>query len=230
MQLTKSLYLLAGGSYGTQGNVYALRHKDGVILIDAGEPGAERTIDQNLQSWGLGELPITHVLLTHAHVDHAGCAAYYRERGAAVVCGEEDAPMLRAGGFLEPTPFEGMDFPPCEADIPLRGDTRLDVNGIPFTSYATPGHSPGSRVYACEAQGQSLLFVGDLASCEGTRGELASLGWTGDPQYHREAFIQSVRRLATFRPDILLGGHGIPCLRDPCRTLRSACAAALLMR
>lgn len=230
MHLTESVYWLAGGCYGTQGNAYGILHANGLILIDSGEPGAEAIIEKNRRLWGLDKFAVTHVLLTHSHVDHAGCAACYREQGAQVICSAEDAHMLQSGGFPAPWPFDDMDFPPCKADMLLHGDTSFTLCGLEFQSLATPGHSPGSRVYICAKDGYNLLFTGDVASCEGSRGETAALGWKGDPDYNAAQYVESAKKLCTVPADMLFGGHGFPCMVDPSRVLRSTYATALLTR
>jgi len=229
MRLTESIVWISGAPYGMQGSVYALQHENGVILVDCGEPGSEKVIDRNLHIW-LQDAPVTHILLTHAHVDHAGTAAYYRARGAKIICSAADVPALNHGGFTSPTPFEGMDFPSCQADIVLEEDGELELDGYHFQVYMTPGHTAGSSIYRCEIDGKTVLFTGDTVSCDGSRGELSFPCWAGDPDFDRTVYTQSLAKIFLLKADMLLGGHGIPCFEDPSRTIGHTYAETLRQR
>lgn len=54
MRLTENIYLLAGVSYGTLGNVYGIVYRDGLVMIDCGRPDeAVPVIEENLRAWHL---------------------------------------------------------------------------------------------------------------------------------------------------------------------------------
>ena len=84
MKLREHLYLLSGGVYGKLGNVYALQHDSGYILIDCGRYDALDIIRQNMAYWNISEHKITHVLLTHGHEDHAGSSSWIQNMGAQI--------------------------------------------------------------------------------------------------------------------------------------------------
>ena len=56
-------------------NVHLVRSEQGCILVDAGLPGSEKRIQRALRSAGLSFEDIKLIVVTHAHVDHAGSAA-----------------------------------------------------------------------------------------------------------------------------------------------------------
>lgn len=66
---------------------YLVRVDDWVVLIDTGS-GSERsnvTLEAGLAAAGVNLADLTHILLTHGHIDHYGGLPYLRERTKALV-------------------------------------------------------------------------------------------------------------------------------------------------
>ena len=232
MKVTENVYWLSGGPYAAAGNVWGIRCEQGVVLVDTGIPSAERIIENNLELDGLAELPVTHVLLTHAHYDHTGSAAYFQKKGAEVIIGAGDAPTLENGDFLKPMPYAGyMDsaFAPCRPDRVLEGDCSLELSGRLFDCLHLPGHTPGSTVFVTEITGKRAFFTGDLIYCEDADGTPMQV-WAGDPGYCRETVIQSMEKLYAMQIDMMFGGHGIPRLAEAMIPLRNTYREYLLAR
>ena len=155
-------------------NCHLVIEKDGCILVDAGLPGSEHKIERALKAHGLAFKDIKLIVITHAHVDHAGSAARVRElSGAPILAHEGDLDyylqkkkmtfcstgwfgrvFLRTGLILQPY----VAFSP---DILLRADEVLDLRayGIKGVARPTPGHTAGS-VSVQLATGH--VMVGDL--------------------------------------------------------------------
>jgi hydroxyacylglutathione hydrolase len=155
-------------------NSHLVTGSRGCVLVDAGLPESESKIEKTLTKHGFSFKDIKLIVVTHAHVDHAGSAHALRElSGAPIVAHADDAkhfsrdtPMTfcPTGWFgrlflktqLMYEPYKG--FVP---DILLSGDDTIDISryGIPGTIKHTPGHTAGSisvEMFAKEA------LVGDL--------------------------------------------------------------------
>ena len=210
MKIREKLIQVCGGPYGQVGNAFAVRHDEGWILIDCGNPAAHGVITENLRYWGVDPAEITHVLLTHAHFDHAGTAREFREQGAKIVVGADDAPMLRCGGPGPDSPFVENIMPCCEPDVLIHGDEELCIGGVRVRALAMPGHTAGSLVYLTEVDGEQLLFSGDMFVCDGEHGDRAKPWWRGDMAYSAQQLSDSFARLwkMKLQPDIVAGGHG----------------------
>jgi len=211
MQLRKKLFMVSGGTYGRLGNAYAIQHDRGFVLIDCSVPGAQETICKNLHYWGIPENEITHVLLTHGHDDHAGCAAYFQLRGAKVCVGSADAHMLINGNFGPDSPQTNHVMPACRPDILLENDTVLNVGGLSIKVFTMRGHTDGSVIYYVHLDEDEVLFAGDMFFTDGEKGDQAFTGWKGDMTYSGEKLGESFARLwkLNLRPTVVLGGHGI---------------------
>jgi glyoxylase-like metal-dependent hydrolase (beta-lactamase superfamily II) len=155
-------------------NCHLVIDEKGCILVDAGLPGSEHKIERVLKAHGLAFKDVKLIVITHAHVDHAGSAAHVRElSGAPILAHEGDLDyylqkkkmtfcstgwfgrvFLRTGLILQPY----VAFTP---DILLRADEVLDLRAYGFDGFArpTPGHTAGS-VSVQLASGD--VMVGDL--------------------------------------------------------------------
>jgi glyoxylase-like metal-dependent hydrolase (beta-lactamase superfamily II) len=150
-------------------NGFILRDDDGqVTLVDMGVKQSGKKVMAALTSIGSGPSDVTRLMLTHAHPDHAGGAAYVaQETGHAFGIHEADADFARRGVspprdrsfFLGRLLGRGKNgFPPVSV-----GETFTDGQVIPFAGgiqvVHTPGHSPGHASFLLQESG--VLITGD---------------------------------------------------------------------
>ena len=155
-------------------NAHIVKGPNGCILVDAGLPGSEKKIEASLKANGLTFKDIKLIVITHAHVDHAGTAAKIRRlSGAPIVANEGDLkyylrkePMsfCSTGWFGRLFIKTGLMFEPYEAftpDILLTEGQTLDLKpyGLNGQVQHSPGHTGGSISVNLDSQ-QAL--VGDL--------------------------------------------------------------------
>ncbi|OZG73039.1 MBL fold metallo-hydrolase [Hahella sp. CCB-MM4] len=146
----------------------------GAILVDAGLPGSEARISKKLSEHGLGFQDIKLIVITHAHVDHAGNALRLRELCRAPVVGHAgDLPFYRQekqmtfcptgwfGRLFKLTRAIQQPYQAFEPDILLHDNDSLHLQdyGINGEVRHTPGHTAGS--VSVELSDQQAL-VGDL--------------------------------------------------------------------
>ncbi|MBO4251595.1 MAG: MBL fold metallo-hydrolase [Clostridia bacterium] len=138
---------------------------------------------------------IKHLLLTHAHFDHAGNAALLQADGVKVYISAIDNPKLSDGGTLDSN--FGRHYPPLCADVLLRDGDKLCLSGIDVEVIATPGHTDGSLTFKTG----DMLFTGDTLFLE-------SVGRTDFPTGDREELIRSVKKLFALGGDYkVFPGH-----------------------
>ncbi len=227
MQLLPDLYLLNGFAYATHANFYLLRSDEGNVLIDSGTfPSDLESAERQLAVWGLNLDSVDHLLLTHAHYDHVANAATLRERGATVVAGPGDAEGI-ALADNRTLPYVGYPVQPCEVDRVVRDGDVIEAAGFRITAIHAPGHTDGCIIYEVDHAGRKVWFTGDVLMAPAEDFE-AQLGWEGSEEFDRETYIESLKRLAAMRPDVVLAGHFIPYLRDGWRLVGRAYMKALL--
>jgi glyoxylase-like metal-dependent hydrolase (beta-lactamase superfamily II) len=158
-------------------------------LIDAGT-GEPRHLDAVADA--LAGERLAHVLVTHAHVDHAS--------GVVALAGRFPGTRFFKMPWTErdsrwPAPWE-----------PLADDQSIDAGDEVLRAVHTPGHAPDHLCFWHERS--RTLFSGDLA-LKGTtvyippnlKGDLAD-------------YLASLERVRALRPARLLPGHG-PVIDDP---------------
>ena len=167
MKSREHLYLLSGGVYGMLGNVYALQHDSGYILIDCGRYDALDIIRQNMAYWNISEHKITHVLLTHGHDDHAGSSSWFQSMGAQIYVGTGDEMNMITGNFGPESPFTNHVMPPCQPDVCIHEDMDISVGGLCIHALRMPGHTSGSMLYYVMLDKEAVLFSGDMFFADG---------------------------------------------------------------
>ena len=206
----RALVLTLGGdglatSYGA--NCLALRGGDGTLLVDPlVAPAHARRIEEALSARGWP--PVTHVVLTHHHTDHALGAGWFARSGAVCACTLACAAAMAAqhGAIVasrraDPALAELFaDAAPHAPAAPFEAGWTVDLGGLTVEAHALgPAHSPGDAVVVVPAEG--VLAAGDLLH----RG------------YHfnyEEAALDgldaSLDRLASLGAARLVPGHGEP--------------------
>ena len=138
-------------------NTFAFVEDDGsVTLVDCGVRwAAPRRIRAGLAAMGRHPRDVTRIVLTHAHVDHAGGAqdVMRSSRAPGVTVHEDDAAFIRAG---EPPPRDPSHAPSWFAAVDRRtggfpqvvvAETVRDGDVLPVAGGVevvhTPGHTPG---------------------------------------------------------------------------------------
>jgi glyoxylase-like metal-dependent hydrolase (beta-lactamase superfamily II) len=232
MRLTERVHLVASGRLGFSltddydCHVYALDGGAEVGLIDAGGGRSTEALIANLRADGLDPARVRHLLLTHAHGDHAAGAAGLRELlpGLRVNASREAAPWLREGDeraiSLDVARRAGMYPPdfrlrPCPVDAELDDGAELRVGDLTVRAIATPGHARGHLSYLVEGR----LFAGDALFYGGR----VALQDTWDCSVQESN--RSIERLASLDWDALLPGHLTPSLREGKRHAELAMAA-----
>ncbi|MCE2891985.1 MAG: MBL fold metallo-hydrolase, partial [Hyphomonadaceae bacterium] len=131
--------------------VYIIGHGD-VCVIDPGPDLADHfeALKQVLE----GET-VSHVLVTHSHMDHSPLAhPLARWAGCSV---------LASGEVAQPTEsevrLEAGDDTRFRPDSALHDGTLIEGDGWTIEAIATPGHTSGHMCYAL--QEENCLFSGD---------------------------------------------------------------------
>lgn len=145
---------------------------------------------------------IEKLLVTHAHIDHAGATAgLARELGVPI-----EGPHREDQFWIDQLPQQGAKygFPPTEVFEPThwleQGDT-VTVGALELSVVHCPGHTPGHIVFFHRPS--QLAFVGDVLF----RG---SIGRTDFPRGDHATLIASIReRLWPLGDEVtFVPGHG----------------------
>lgn len=164
---------------------FLIQHERGLVLVDTGlrpeawdhgphavygpvhemfpftcPPG--HRLDQQIENAGFHVEDVTHVIVSHAHLDHVGGLHLFP--GAAFYMTQEEHDYAR-----DPHPFfgalfgkddlaraEGFRWNLLSADLDLFGDGSIQL-------LRTPGHTPGHLSVLVKLPSRSFLLIGDAA-------------------------------------------------------------------
>lgn len=170
-----------------------------VAVIDPG-PNLAAHVQAILQ--GLAGEEITHILVTHTHVDHSPACKPLKAATGAPTYGYgphgvgkfEQGIQVEEGGDLEFVP-----------DIRIKGGEIIEGKGWSVECVYTPGHTSNHICY--QLRGEKALFSGDHV-----------MGWStsviSPPDGDMEHYMNSLALLLERDDAVYWPTHG-PCIEDP---------------
>jgi glyoxylase-like metal-dependent hydrolase (beta-lactamase superfamily II) len=136
---------------------------------------------------------VTHILLTHTHIDHSPAAAALKDRLGAPVVGAHPRPLPAGEATVESIQ---ADFAP---DVELWDGDRFAGRGWTLEAVFTPGHMSNHHCFALREEG--ALFSGDHV-----------MGWNttivSPPDGNMGEYLESLRRCIARDDRVYLPGHG----------------------
>lgn len=208
-------------------NCYFVREQDGLTLIDTGLPGSARGI---LAAATRENLPITRIVLTHAHGDHVGSL----DQLSHSLPTAEVAFTARTARFLSGDLSLSADEPQAK----LRGNfvrrqtkpTRLLAPGDRVGSLevvAAPGHTPDHIAFWDTRDG--TLIAGDVFQTKAGLAVAGVVRWLFPfpalATWHPLTALESARQLRRLNPARLAVGHG-QVIENPAALMDRAIAEA----
>ena len=183
---------------------YLIPHQEGLVLIESGPGSTQDNLDRNLQELGYTIEEITHVLLTHIHLDHAGAAGWLaKQSGAKVYVHQRGAPHL-----LDPSKLlasatriyqDKMDMlwgnflsVPEEQLVILDDGMEIQVGSYTFRALDTPGHANHHMAFILD----EICFSGDVGGVRiASGGERLLRIPMPPPEFHPPRWRESVTKL-----------------------------------
>ncbi|MFZ5724514.1 MAG: MBL fold metallo-hydrolase [Pseudomonadota bacterium] len=164
------------------------------------DPGGD--IDEILAAVGEAGAAVEKILLTHAHIDHAGATADLAARLQVPIIGPHTGDKF----WIDQLPAQAkmFGFPPAKDFTPDRwleqGDTVTVGNTVLDVKHC-PGHTPGHVVFFSKAD--RIAIVGDVLFQN-------SIGRTDFPGGNYDQLIDSIRNnLFPLGDDVaFVPGHG----------------------
>lgn len=176
-----------------QENCYIVGNGKSCVIID---PGDE--VDHIINEVENEHLEVKGILVTHGHFDHIGAVnelkSYYH---AEVYATKDTSDMMLNWDENLSVMIGGEKY--IVDDVKIIKDT-IEVDGLSFQVYETPGHAKGSCLYYYESE--KALFTGDTLF----RGGCGRIDF---PTGSQTAMMQSLRKIKqlTFDADVY-PGHG----------------------
>ena len=184
---------------------YLITDPAGHVLIDGGMEESAAQIAANVARLGFRIGDVRHLLISHAHWDHAGgLAELQRLSGAGVVAGTADAADLARGFNADRD--DTAHFAPVAVDRHVEDGDRLRIGADELVAHLTPGHTSGCTSWTFRAREGERSF--DLLfACSLTVAGRRLVGPGASPDAAAE-FAASFARLRAIPADVFLTFHG----------------------
>jgi glyoxylase-like metal-dependent hydrolase (beta-lactamase superfamily II) len=148
---------------------YLIRDGDAVVLIESGPGSTLPALEAGLATQGLTPRDVTHVLLTHIHLDHAGAAGWLSQQGAQIYVHPNGAPhllnpekLIASATRIYADRMETLwgEFLPVEqSQLTVPNDAQeIAIGNLKFIPINTPGHAEHHYSYIFE----DVCFSGDV--------------------------------------------------------------------
>jgi glyoxylase-like metal-dependent hydrolase (beta-lactamase superfamily II) len=143
------------------------------------------------------------ILITHAHLDHAGAAQPLAQRHDVPIIGPHRDDAFLAGAMQQQAQMFGGSWPVQDfsPDRWLEHGDEVTVGELRFEVRHCPGHTPGHVVFYCAEE--KIVFVGDVLF-------KGSIGRSDFPRGDHAALLRSINEQLLTLPDdvVIVPGHG----------------------
>jgi glyoxylase-like metal-dependent hydrolase (beta-lactamase superfamily II) len=192
---------------------YLIRSGDAVVLIESGPGSTLASLEAGLAKEGISPRNVTHVLLTHIHLDHAGAAGWLAQQGAEIYVHPVGAPhMLNPQKLLASATriygdrmesLWGEFLPVPENQLVVPNDLEaIEIGDLRFIAINTPGHAEHHYAYLFE----DICFCGDVGGVRIPGYPYLRVPMP-PPELHIERWLESVNRLRAAKPERIAPTH-----------------------
>lgn len=180
---------------------YLINGPEGLVLVETGPASTLPTLRAQLAELGFKSSDISHVLVTHIHLDHAGAAGWLAQEGAQIYVHHVGAPhlvdpsrLLASAGRIY---GDQMDYlwgitvaAPVENVTAVYDGDVIKAAGLEFTAIDTPGHAWHHHTYRLN----DIAFTGDAAGIHIPGTQLVDLP-APPPEFKLEVWDKTIERL-----------------------------------
>lgn len=192
---------------------YLIPHSDGVVLVECGPGSTLSTLQAALAEKGYTPADVTHLLLTHIHLDHAGAAGWLARQGTEVYVHPVGAPhMLNPEKLLaSATRIYGDRMDELWGEFLSVPENRLNVaqdaqeiviGNLRFVPIDTPGHAYHHHAYLFE----DICFSGDVGGVRIPGFPYLRVPMP-PPELHLEKWHESIKRLRSEKFECIAPTH-----------------------
>jgi len=184
---------------------YLVKHSSGIIMIESGPASTLEAVQMGLRTFGMTYKDVTHVFLTHIHLDHAGAAGWLAQNGAQIFVHPNGAPhmadperllasaqrlygdtMHKLWGDILPVPGNNLNI--------INDNEEIKIGNLQFSAINTPGHAEHHLAYLFN----DVCFTGDVGGVRMPDYRLIRLPLV-PPELHLDRWRQSIERLQKYK-------------------------------
>jgi glyoxylase-like metal-dependent hydrolase (beta-lactamase superfamily II) len=182
---------------------YLIPYQGGILLVESGPGSTQKQLQKSITALGFNLKDISHVLLTHIHLDHAGAAGWLASHGATVYVHERGYPHLldpirllasAARIYQDQMEYLWGDLLPVPEKqlVSLSDGMEIQIGSYVFRCLDTPGHANHHMAYILD----QVCFSGDIGGvrlqCPGQKHLRIPMP---PPEFHPPRWRTSIDRL-----------------------------------
>ncbi len=152
---------------------FLIQKENNLILIETGPSVSYGIIKNTLEKKRIDIKKISHVFVTHIHLDHSGGAWKFAENGAKIYVHPKGAPhlidperLISSAGKIYGDKMDllwgNVKKINHENVISVEHEEVISINGIEFQSFHTPGHASHHISWKLG----DYMFTGDIAGAK----------------------------------------------------------------
>ncbi len=193
---------------GTKGlGAFLFTTSQGHILMNTGMPSSGPMIVDSIRKLGFKPEDIKIMINGHAHIDHAGAFAFFKQQfGAQMAVMKDDVAAMENGDLNDFKYANDFAYAGVKVDRVLRDGDVVKLGEVTLTAYHTPGHTRGATTWVANivADGKPYVVVFPDGAGFNPGYRLAK-----DPSYPgiAEDYRRTHHFLEMLKPDIWLAQH-----------------------
>jgi metallo-beta-lactamase class B len=193
---------------GTKGlGAFLFTTPEGHILMNTGMPSSGPMIVESIRKLGLKPEDIKILINGHAHIDHAGAFAFFKQQfGTQLAIMKDDVAAMESGDMGDFKYANDFVYPAVKVDRILRDGDQIKMGDILLTAYHTPGHTRGATTWVANIVVEGKAYV--VAFPDGA-GFNPGYRLVRDPSYSgiESDYRNTHHFLEMLKPDIWLAQH-----------------------
>jgi metallo-beta-lactamase class B len=201
---------IAGPIYfvGTKGlGAFLIATSEGHILMNTGMPSSGPMMVDSIRKLGFKPEDIKLMINGHAHIDHAGAFAFFKQQyEAQLAVMKDDVAAMESGDLNDFKYANDFVYPGVKVDRVLRDGDQIRMGGVLLTAWHTPGHTRGATTWIMNMVLDGTAYV--VAFPDGA-GFNPGYRIARNPSYPgiEDDFRRTHHMLEMLKPDIWLAQH-----------------------
>jgi metallo-beta-lactamase class B len=184
---------------------FLLSTNAGLILLDTEYDDTIPTLSRSIEDAGFHVKDIKIILQAHAHIDHIGGLAGFKQlTGAKVMAMAQDVPVVEDGGKSD---FRHSEtWKPVHVDQVIKDGEKVTLGDVTLTAHLTAGHTKGCTTWTITATDSgkkyNVVFVCSMRPNDG-------VFLIGNKEYPTiaEDFARGFKALKALPCDVFLASH-----------------------
>jgi len=179
---------------------FLIETTEGLVLIESGPYSTFKNLEVKLANENYRIEDVKHVLLTHIHLDHAGAAWAFAEKGAKIYVHpfgykhlNDPTKLINSAKRIYQEDMDrlwsDMKGIPDSSLVSVDDDFELKVGNTVFKALHTPGHA----IHHIAWQFEDILFTGDVAGVKIEEGPV--MPPCPPPDIHIEHWLDSIEKI-----------------------------------